>query len=383
MIRRSASLLLCGALFITAIPTAAIPASDRDEDHFIHLYKHLAPATVFLSVTYETAHPLSNPAGTGVGAGFLIDKTGTLLTSAHVVEGASSITATLFDGEKVSAELLGLASSEDIAILQLPPANRKYPTVALGDSDSLHIGQKTLVVGSPFGLGFTLTSGILSGLGPSVGSKGSSSARVIQTTAPINPGNSGGPLVDSKGQVIGITTAALMGAQNIGFAIPINTAKQILAELKAKGTISRPWLGIGGKFPPERMIGLFALPLAGGLLIEDVEDGSPAAEAGLKPGNLNVTLEGVPWVLGGDILLALDGHPTRDAEAFTGAIKRLSSGQRIQLEILRNGERLFMSVLLRERPRSSLRPTMMLSQPAVGSPSRGFPWMHETPFAMF
>jgi S1-C subfamily serine protease len=367
--------LLCGALYLTAFPPPAIHASAQDEDHLARLYKHLAPATVFLSVIYESPHPLSTPTSTGVGAGFLIDKTGTLLTNAHVVDGASSITATLFDGERVTAELLALDASEDIAILQLPPAHRTYPMVTLGDSDSLRVGQSTLVVGSPFGLGFTLTSGILSGLGPLVGPQGSAAARVIQTTAPINPGNSGGPLVDSKGHVIGITTAALMGAQNIGFAIPINIARQALAELKAKGTIARPWLGIGGKFPTEHMIGLFTLPLAGGLLIEDVEDGSPAAEAGLKAGTLNVTIEGIAWVLGGDILLALDGQPTRDAEAFMRAVKRLSPGQRVQLEILRNGERLVLSVLLQERPRGSLRSALTSSRAAVGTPSRGLPWM--------
>ena len=383
MNHRSAPLLLCGALCLTAFPPPVTHAVVDDEDRLVRLYKHLAPATVFLSVTYESLHPLSTPAGAGVGAGFLIDKTGTLLTNAHLVDGASSITATLFDGERVAAEVLALDSSEDIAILQLPPANHKYPMVTLGDSDSLRVGQSTLVVGSPFGLGFTLTSGILSGLGPSVGIRGSGAARVIQTTAPINPGNSGGPLVDSKGHVIGITTAALMGAQNIGFAIPINIAKQALAELKAKGGITRPWLGIGGRFPTEHMIALFALPLAGGLLIEDVEDGSPAAEAGLKPGTLSVTVEGVAWVLGGDILLALDGHSTRDAEAFTRAVKRLSPGQRIQLEILRKGERLLLSVLLRERPPGSVRSKHTSNQPAIGSPSRALPRIQALPFTEF
>lgn len=377
------SLLLGGALCVTAFAPTAVLAHDRDEDQLVRLYKHLAPATVFLSVHYDTLHPLSDPSTTGVGAGFLIDKAGTLLTNAHVVDGASAITATLFDGKRVTAELLALDSSQDIAVLRLPPANHHYPAVTLGDSDFLHVGQNALVVGSPFGLGFTLTNGIISGLGPTIGSGRSTATRIIQTTAPINPGNSGGPLVDSKGQVIGITTAALMGAQNIGFAIPINIAKQVLAELTAKGTITRPWLGIGGKFPTDPMIALFAIPLAGGLLIEDVEDGSPAAEAGLKSGTLRVTVEGVQWILGGDILLSLNGRPTSDPEAFSGAIKPLTSGQQVQVEILRKGEHMRLWVLLRERPRSLLRPKIVSDQSAIGSPSRGLPWMHDTQFMGF
>jgi len=379
----SLSLLLGGALCVVAFAPGTIFAHDRDEDQLVRLYKQLAPTTVYLSVIYDSLHPLSDPSTTGVGAGFLIDKSGTLLTNAHVVDGASTITVTLFDGTRVIAELLALDSAQDIAILRLPPANHDYPTVTLGDSNVLHVGQHALVVGSPFGLGFTLTSGIISGLGPAMGSPSSTPTRIIQTTAPINPGNSGGPLVDSKGQVIGITTATLMGAQNIGFAVPVNIAKEVLAEFNAKGAITRPWLGIGGKFPTDPMIALFAIPLAGGLLIEDVEDGSPAAEAGLKSGTLRLTVEDIPWVLGGDILLAVNGHPTIDPETFTRAIKPLASGQEVEVEILRNGEHRHLWIVLRERPRGSLRPKMVSSRPAVGSPSRGLPWRPQTQLVAF
>lgn len=383
MTRRRASLFLCGTLCITALFPAAVPARDQDEDHLVRLYDDLAPATVFLSVTYETTHPLSTPPTTGVGAGFLVDEGGTLLTNGHVVDGADSVMATLYNGERVSAKLMALDPSEDVAILQLPPVPHKYPTVKLGDSDHLRIGQKTVVVGSPFGLGFTLTNGIISGLGPSAGSRKSGPARVIQTTAPINPGNSGGPLVDSQGRVIGLATAVLMGAQNIGFAIPINIAKQVLAEFRAEGTIARPWLGIGGKFPTDQMMDLFALPMVSGLLVEDVEDGSPASEAGLRSGTLNVTIEGIQWVLGGDILLAVNGRPTRDAGAFRDTVKSLHPGQRVQIEFLRNGERTSKSVLLRERPRGSLRSKQVSNQPMFGLLSRGHPWIADTQLTVF
>lgn len=367
----SAVLLLCGALCTTGLSDIAVAASPPEEEQLVTLYQRLAPATVSLSMVYDTAHPLSEPGGSGVGTGFFVDKTGVLLTNAHVVDGAKTITATLFDGEQLTPEVLAVDTFEDIAILRLPSSARPYPTVTLADSDTLRVGQHTFVVGSPFGLGFTLTSGILSSLGPSIGLRGVSAAHVIQTTAPINPGNSGGPLVNSRGQVIGMTTATLIGAQNIGFAIPINVAKHVLAEFKAKGSVARPWLGIGGKFPTDPMIALFALPLSKGLLVEDVEDGSPAAEAGLRSGSLRVSVEGVPWVLGGDILLSLNGLPTHDPDAFNKAIKSLRAGDRIHMDILRNGERMSLWVLLGERPRGSLRPRPVSHQGPDGSATRG------------
>lgn len=383
MKRRTIILVLCGLLCPWVMPSTTVAAIEGEEEPLVRLYKQLAPATVFLSVTYETSHPMTTPSNIGVGAGFVVDKSGLLLTNAHVVDGANAITATLFDGEKVPVELVAMDATEDIAVLQLPPGRRTYRTVTLGDSDSLHVGQQTLVVGSPFGLGFTLTTGIVSGLSPSAGARGSAATRVIQTTAPINPGNSGGPLVDSKGQVIGMTTATLIGAQNIGFAVPINIARKVLAEFKTHGTITRPWLGITGKFPTDPMLRLFAMPLAGGLLIEDVEDGSPAAEAGLKSGSLNVAVEGISWVLGGDILLALNGHPTRDPDSFAEAVKDLSPGQIVRMTVLRNGERVVMSALLKDRPRGHLRQRPPVNPVAGGSPSRGVPWIHNTPSASF
>lgn len=334
------------------VPTlsAAHEQSDPDEHRTIDLFQRLAPATVFLSVTYDSTHPLLNPPATGVGAGFVVDETGTVLTNSHVVEGARMVTATFYDGRRVSATLVGLDPTSDVAVLQLAAERPAIVPILLGNSDALRIGQQTMVVGSPFGLGFTLTTGIISGVGPLQGMTPFAPSRLIQTTAPLNPGNSGGPLVDSQGEVIGIATATLMGAQNIGFAIPINVAKQVLAELKEKGRVVRPWLGVGGKFVTEDLRRLLTLPLTTGLLVEDIEDGSPAEEAGIKTGRLSMTIEGVPWVLGGDILVALHGQSIPTAEAFAQVSSQLQVGQEVQVEILREGERLMRSVVLSERP---------------------------------
>jgi S1-C subfamily serine protease len=344
----------------------SVAHGDSEEEHTVRLYQQLAPATVFLASAYASAHPRAIPPTTGVGAGFILDETGLVLTNAHVVDGASVITAILFDGQRVKADLVGMDPYTDIAVLRLAQAKGKLETVRLGDSDHLRVGQKTLVVGSPFGLGFTLSTGIISGLEPLPGMAGIKEFQVIQTTAPINPGNSGGPLVDSEGQVIGITTAVLVGAQNIGFAIPINVAKGVLAELKGKSRVSRPWLGIGGKFMTDEIRLLFALPLGQGLLIEDVEGGSPAAEAGLRAGALDVVVEGVPWRLGGDIIVSIQGQSVTLPQTFFQAMKSLRVGQTVHLEVLRNGERQRVTAVLRERPPGKPKPMDPLSGRTTG-----------------
>ncbi len=323
--------------------------ADQDDDKTVQLYRKLAPGTVFLSSAYVAGHmhPAAPPSG-GIGAGFVIDETGTVLTNAHVVDGASVITATLYSGQRVKAELLGIDPMLDVAVLRLAGVEGKLEPVPLGDSDKLQVGQKTLVIGSPFGLGFTLSTGIVSGLGPTHGGK--VEPQIVQTTAPINPGNSGGPLVDAEGRVVGITTSLLEGAQNIGFAIPINQVKAVVPELKAKGRVVRPWIGIGGKFITDEIRLLFALPLATGLLIENVEEGSPAAEAGLRTGTLDVIVEGIPWLLGGDILTSVQGQALSSPVAFIQATKALKVGQAVQLDVMRDGERRRLSVTVRERP---------------------------------
>ncbi|HSB44737.1 MAG TPA: trypsin-like peptidase domain-containing protein [Nitrospira sp.] len=278
---------------MAAVPDPAMGSHEQaepEERRTVGIFEKLAPATLFLSVTYDSAHPLASLTQMGVGAGFIVDDTGRALTNAHVVDGASTITATLYDGHKVKAELLGWDPISDVAVLQLEKHDSPFLPVKLGDSSQLRVGQHVLVVGNPFGLGFTLTSGIISGLGPGTSVIESTNKRLVQTTAPINPGNSGGPLVDSHGSVIGMATATLMGAQNIGFAIPINVAKDVLTKLRDQGTIERPWLGITGQFVTDEVQRLFALPLPKGMLVVDVDDGGPAVDAGLRSGTLHVTI---------------------------------------------------------------------------------------------
>ena len=364
--------MLCASIIgsVIAVPDLAIGSREQaesEEQRTVGIFQKLAPATLFLSVTYDSAHPLASLTKMGVGAGFIIDDTGRALTNAHVVDGASTITATLYDGQKVKAELLGWDPISDVAVLQLEKHDNPFIPVKLGDSSQLLVGQHVLVVGSPFGLGFTLTSGIISGLGPGTSVDESTNKRLVQTTAPINPGNSGGPLVDSHGRVIGMTTATLMGAQNIGFAIPINVAKDVMAKLRDQGTIERPWLGITGQFVTDEVQRLFALPLPKGLLVVDVDDGGPAVDAGLRSGTLHVTIEGQGWVLGGDIIVSVGGQRVPTAEAFIAALNALHVGQRVAVEIARDGERLQGSIMIGERPVGSLKSKSGAGQQLAGA----------------
>lgn len=342
-------LVLCVALSVGMVLTGTVEAAKPDEEHTVRLYERLAPATVSLFTTYVPNHSLMSSPTVGVGTGFILDEDGMVLTNAHVVQGATMVTAVLFDGQRVTAEVVGVDSLTDVAVVRLDKVRGKLSVARLGDSSRVKVGQRVLVVGSPFGLGFSVATGIISGLAGAPGPVTGGGARMFQTTAPINPGNSGGPVVDSEGRVIGMTTGMLLGAQNIGFVIPINTAKEALAELKAHGRIARPWLGVTGTFPTEDIINLFAMPLAGGFLVADVDDGSPAAEAGLRGGTLHVSIEGIPWVLGGDILVAIQGTRIRSTQDLHEVIGKLQVGETVEIDFLRGGEQHRTSTVLRER----------------------------------
>ncbi len=325
-----------------------------EEMNSVRVYKQLANATVLVSSAYVSAHHIVQASGKGLGAGVLIDEQGSIVTNAHVVDGAANITVTLHDGTRLPAELIGSDPQSDIALLHVTLSKGRHVPAQLGDSDKLEIGQKVLAIGHPFGLGYAFSTGIVSGFGQLLETKQEVfHERVIQTTTPINPGNSGEPLVDSEDDVIGINSSVMMGAQNIGFAIPINTVKAIITELRTNGRVVRPWLGIKGKFVTDEVRNLIALPLVSGLLIIDVEDGSPAQTIGLRAGNLDVTIEGEPWILGGDILVAVDGQDVKSSEQYAKVLRPLKAKQSIDVTVFREGTRRTLTVTLGERPTPS------------------------------
>jgi serine protease Do len=340
-------------LFVLIGNGSEVYAQDTEEDSTIRVYKQVAPATLFIASAYVTRHQWTNGQNTGIGSGVLIDSNGLILTNTHVVDGAAKITAILHDGTRLPAEVVGSDPVSDVALLRVTlPKDYRPLTVKLGNSDRLEVGQRVLAIGHPFGLGYALTTGVVSGLGTqTIGSWGIPSERIIQTNAAINPGNSGGPLVDLQGRVIGINTAMLRDAQNIGFAIPINTVKTVMAQLQAHGRVIRPWLGIKGKMLTDDIIDLFTLPLGRGLLIEDIEEGSPAEKTGLRYGSLNVMIEGEQWVLGGDIIQSVNGIDLTKDEQHDDMVKSLSVNQKVELTVLRDGTSHTIFVTLQERPR--------------------------------
>jgi serine protease Do len=325
-----------------------------EEVNSVRVYKQMARSTVLIASAYVSAHHITQTSGKGFGSGVLIDEHGSIVTNAHVVTGAAKITVTMHDGTRLPAELIGSDPQSDIALLQVTLPKGPHIPAHLGDSDKLEIGQKVLAIGHPFGLGYAFSTGIVSGFGKLIEPKQEVfQERIIQTTTPINPGNSGGPLVDSEDRVIGINSSILFGAQNIGFAIPINTVKSIVAELRKNGRVIRPWLGIKGKLVTDELQNLIALPLPSGLLIIDVDDGSPAEAIGLRAGKLDVTIEGESWVLGGDVLVAVNGQDVKTSEQYGKVFQQLKAQQLVEITVSRDGVSRTMSVTLGERPTPS------------------------------
>ena len=360
-------LMLSLVLMIVSCGHGLSPLADAkttDQENTVRIYKKVAPATVFIKAVFTGEHPTGKAIG-GIGSGVILNEQGLILTNAHVVAEAAKVLVTLHDGTRLTADLVGNDPVTDLALLRvsLPKGSRR--TVQLGDSDQTEIGQKVVAIGHPFGLGYALTTGVISGFGSPPESGLAFPERIIQISAAMNPGNSGGPLVDAEGRVIGINTAMLAGAQNIGFAIPINTVKTVMTELLSHGRVIRPWLGISGKLLSEDVIDLFALPLGKGLLVMHIDEGSPAKKAGLRAGTMNVTIEGEPWVLGGDILVAVNGLQVKAPEDFVKVYQALRVGQTVQLSLMRNGSPQTITVTLEEQPR----PAAAYGIPSVPEPA--------------
>ena len=351
MIGRLPLLVVVLTLVLVDACAATSPPRESLKDDTVQIYKKVARSTVFIRSTYlNHNHSGDGRQGKGVGSGILLDADGFILTSAHVVSGAAKVMVSFQDDIRMAAEVVGMDHLTDLALLKVEVPKGTIATVQFGDSDRLQIGERVLAIGHPFGLGYALTNGVVSGFGTAPGMTTAFYGRVIQTSAAINPGSSGGPLIDATGRVIGINTAMLVGAQNIGFAIPINTATEVVAQLKSRGRVIRPWLGVAGKMVTENIRLLFALPLSAGFMIEDVARGSPAEKAGLRGGGLNVTVDGESWVLGGDIIRSINDDRSRVTEEMIGNFRTMKVGQSVTLEIMREGKEQKVNITLEERP---------------------------------
>ncbi|MCX6659406.1 MAG: trypsin-like peptidase domain-containing protein [Candidatus Bathyarchaeota archaeon] len=267
----------------------------------------------------------------GMGSGTIIDSKGQILTNNHVVGGAEKITVTLWNGEMLEGKIVGACSVHDTAIVKVNKP--ELPAAELGDSEKLRVGQRVYAIGNPFGLtgGPTVTSGVISATKRTIESQRGLIENLVQTDAAINPGNSGGPLLDLEGKVVAINTAIIPYAQGIGFAIPINTAKQCTSDMIREGIAARPWLGIVGLSLSSEISRFYNLPLEHGVLVTKVTDGSPAQHAGM---------------IMGDIILKMDRVDIDSIEDLLGEIHRRKVGDEIRITVFRRGFQQYFDVTL-------------------------------------
>jgi S1-C subfamily serine protease len=315
------------------------------------LFVRVSPSVVSISAVEIDRFEGENGIKTAVGSGFFISDDGLLLTNAHVVFDRQAITVFMDDGRRVGAELLGADPIYDLAVLRVPVARNEIPKVILGDSDRVRIGEDVVAIGNPLALEQTLTRGVVSGLNRFVpDSPFSLALPLIQTDAPINPGNSGGPLFNRCGEAIGINTLTVSDAQNIGFAIPVNIAKQVVPQLVAYGRIIRPWFGMSVKPISRQDLEIINIPLVDGLLVEKVDLGSPAQQVGIRGGYLPIAIADEQFLLGGDIITEINGQSPSDPKRFAEMAASLKVGDTVRLSIYRETHLIKVSFELPERP---------------------------------
>jgi serine protease Do len=311
-----------------------------------------SPAVVYISATSINPYRVSDRVEHVVGSGFIIDGEGLVVTNSHVAFGRQSLTVKLDDGTALPARLLGADPLFDVALLQIPkPKDGELPVVKLGDSDRIRVGEDVLALGNPLGLSQSLTRGIVSAVNRILPATFFSLQEpLIQVDTPINHGNSGGPLLNRCGEAVGITTAIISDAQNIGLVIPINLVKAIIPELLKSGHLVRPWLGFHGQYIDENLRSLLRIPLRTGFLIEAVEPGSPAEKAQLQGGNLEMNISGDEYLLGGDIITRLNGKRLDNPETLLASVRELKVGDEVDFTIFREGKSVDVKYKLPERP---------------------------------
>jgi S1-C subfamily serine protease len=330
---------------------AGVPPLDSEEQNNIEIYKHVSPSVVNVTSTQMAFDFFYGPVPQeGAGSGFIIDKEGHILTNYHVVANANRLEVTLANKKKFKAQVIGLDRAHDMAVIRIQAPNLE--PVVLGDSRGLQVGQKVFAIGNPFGIfAGTMTRGIVSSIRSVQTPDGAFIDEAIQTDAAINPGNSGGPLLNSKGQVIGINTmiASQVGqSAGIGFAIPINAAKAVINDLVQYGRVRRPSLGISSLPINPELAQEIGLPADNGALIISVVSGSAAERAGLRGGNRRAYLGNTPIMLGGDLIVAIDGQAIVDQNDLAHAMNSRKAGDTVTVTIFRGKTKMDVKVTLQE-----------------------------------
>jgi putative serine protease PepD len=355
---------------IQAAPLQPSNASQQTPKLTPHdIYVRDAPGVVFVTSTIvqKSESPFglfgggeAQQRGQATGSGIVVDSDGTILTNWHVVENAVKVTVSLSRGKTVDAKVVGKDPSNDLAVLRIRPDGLTLHPLTLGNSNAVKVGDPVLAIGNPFNLERTLTTGVISALQRQITApNGFTITNVLQTDAPINPGNSGGPLLDASGRVIGINSQIYTGGSGggsvgIGFAVPINTAKSELSQLKAGGTVRAAYIGLTS-LTIDASLSALNLPVHSGALVQSVQKGTPAEKAGIRGGNIST--ENGQVAIGGDIIASIDGKTVSSSEDLANDIQAKKPGDTVTVGLLRaNGkggyEKKTVSVKLASRPNS-------------------------------
>ena len=292
-----------------------------------------------------------------LGSGFVIDKTGHIVTNYHVVQGAKKINVSFSNGASTKAAVVGVDPSSDLAVLKVDASSRALTPLQLGNSDDMRVGDPVVAIGNPFGLDRTVTAGIVSAIQRAITApNGYTIDHVIQTDAAINHGNSGGPLLNRRGQVIGVNAQIETGGSGnsgnvgVGFAIPSNTVENVIAQLLREGHVNRAFIGISATPITRDLARVFRLPVSKGLLVQSVQPGSGAASAGLEAGTTQVVLAGESYNLGGDIIVQADKSPVASLDKLRDVVASKKPGDKLRLVVYRNGKRTVVSLKLGRQP---------------------------------
>ena len=351
-------------------PTAAAQVADDDRLSVSEIYSRAAPGVVQITSTSgaDPDNPTVVPGSTqpraapqqALGSGFVIDKAGHIVTNYHVIEGAEQIEVSFSNQDTLRATLVGSDPSTDIAVLRVEASSRGLTPLELGDSGGVRVGDPVVAIGNPFGLARTATAGIVSAVQERTitAPNGYPIDHVIQTDAPINNGNSGGPLLNAQAKVIGVNSqiAPAVGSSGnvgIGFAVPSNTVKDVVAQLVATGKVDRAYLGIGGSTVTEELARVFKLPVDAGVLVERVGDGTAASRAGIQAGTSSVVVAGESYMPGGDLIVAVAGRRVSSLEELRDALADHKPGEKVELGIYRGNERRTLDVTLGRQPASA------------------------------
>ncbi len=337
------------------------------------IYSQYAPGVVHIKSTFTENRPsnffnffgFTTPAPAQQqeysGSGLIIDKSGLIVTNAHVVQNsktkASKVTVLLGEQDEVEAKILGTDPSTDIALLKIDPGNRNLKVLELGDSSKLKVGDTVYAIGSPFELNGTMTEGIVSALNRTIDSPNHQFriTGAIQTDAAVNPGNSGGPLFDAHGEVVGINSQIYTESgsfSGIAFAIPSNTVRQVVGQLEKNGKASHPWLGIAGKEMDKDFAKLIKAPVDKGVMVVQVVSGGPADKAGLKGARIETDENGAQYPVGGDIIVKIGGVDVTNMNDLLNFIGGHKVGDKVPLEIYRGSRKQTVTIELGERPQN-------------------------------